>query len=268
MSKVEMDLSEYNGMLETKRLLEQANADLKKAYEENERLKAEKIEAMEQNKHTVTVIETVNTYTTAYVPRHEVEIRQRLQTVIGKDFMDRIPVGLTAETYSRFFLDALYQFEEHKSPSINKERVYSRDLEEMRAVMRAELKDQLEDDVKSQLGRVDHLQEALTKAKEEVEELRKQLKDDTKLRGVLEAQVNELNSVIKESSERIAGMEKTMEIYDLNLYYKLKNFTTDVLRKSGHQPFFGSRQILRELYMDAVDMVAEIQQNDKTYHSS
>lgn len=268
MSKVEMDLSEYNSMLETKRLLEQANADLKKVYEENERLKAEKIEALEQNKHTVTIVETVNTYVTAYLPRHEVEIRQRLQHLFGRDFMDRIPVGLTAETYSRFFLDALYQFEEHKSPSVHKERVYSKDLEEMRAVIRAELKDQLEEDVKSQLRRVDHLQEVLTQSKEEVEHLRKQLKDDTKLRGALEAQVSELNTVINESKERIAGMEKTMEIYDLNLYYKLKNFTTDVLRKSGHQPFFASRQILRELYLDAVEMVAEIQQNDKQYHSS
>ena len=100
-------------MQENKKLLEQTNADLKKAHEEIQRLQQEKIDVMKENEHTVTIVERVNVFESVHHPRPEYEIIQRLQQLGFPEHTLRSLNGV--EGIQRTLFGTLFEFKRMES---------------------------------------------------------------------------------------------------------------------------------------------------------
>lgn len=197
---VTLTLKEYDEMQENKRLLEEQNKELKALHEKIETLQKEKIEAMQSNEHSVTITETKRVYQHVYVERPEYEIHQRLRS-LGIEL--NMP-AISAQSVAEYLLGTCYEFRESVSESINpmEDKVYSVSLTQMRANLRKEVEDELDEKVKRKLDDYDELSDKYMSLKASS---KKDLKSAQTLNKNLES---ELASKVK----RIEELEKQAEV--------------------------------------------------------
>ena len=211
-----MDLSEYNGMMETKRLLEETNKKLESAYEDNKKLQQEKVDALKANEHTVTMIETKRMFQSAYIEYPEYEIRERLSRLFNRGLnVDQMNTFGSADGYSRALLGCLYKFEDHTSTVEGEEKVYSTELEKIREEMRRELKNKLDADTKNKLAASGDLSKKVTSllaSKKELEKDHKaEIKDYKKIISGLEDEVTSLKDEKKGAITELEGKVEELE---------------------------------------------------------
>lgn len=244
MSKVEMDLSEYDKMIETKNLLVSSNNDLKKAYEEIEKLQREKIEVLKENEHNVTIVEQVSTMQSAYLPISNYELRERLN-YLGV----RIPetTNFNHSDIQQYLFGCLFEFQTHTSQSVEDKIVYSKSLKEIKHEMKVKVKDELNEEIKNDLKSVDKLKKEInsfrniesdlkSKHNEEIKSLMKTIKELNNDMDKLKKDKDDYSKIITTNSE------KHQE--EIN---KFKTFISTIENTTNFVVPFGSKTKIKEI---------------------
>lgn len=204
MGKIEMDLSEYDKMMENKRLLEESNRKLETAYKDNAKLQQEKVDALKANENTVTIVEKKSTYEMAHHPRPEHEIMERMERLgIPLHNLHRSrhgSVSITSESITKLLLGELYDFRQSVSSQDEKEVIYSESLETFKSNFKKEAEESLDADVKLKLSKAEDQADIIKKLNAELKKFKKSSKEEVE---ILEEIITKHIDNIKELEEKI-----------------------------------------------------------------
>lgn len=249
---VTLTLKEYDEMQENKRLLTAQNEELKALHEKIEILQKEKIEALQANEHNVTITETKHVFQHAYIERPEYEIVRRLEQM-----GIRLNVSpISAKSVTEYLLGCSYDFREVQSFSEGtKDKVYSVALTEMRARLRKEVKDEIDQDTKKKLDAFDEISEKL--ALEKAAHKRTSKSSETMIDNLekdLAAKVKDIenkDATIKEQKEKIDQFVKDIKQIkkDYNTAYvaELVNLVTELEKETRVIPWFGGAETSKKV---------------------
>jgi len=219
MSKVEMDLSEYNQMLENKRLLEDVNKKLETAYKDNKELQQEKVDVLKANEHNVTIVSKKRLFQSVYTDRPEYEIRRRLEELFGGKMEYGVIMG-GPNAYSKAFLGCLYKFEDHTSEIEGEEKVYSVKLDQMKKEIRDKEKEKLDKEVKSKLAENGKLSLKVTELLGQIKELENQKKVDFDIHeNILEAHRKTYQDLTTEKEEQSKEFKNKEKLFKSEMKY-------------------------------------------------
>lgn len=250
---VTLTLTEYNEMLENKRLLEDQNKELKTLHDKIEVLQKEKIEALKQNAHTVTMTKRTFSRQMIYVERPDFEILRRLEMLGIRT--DRMQTGVTGKSLGMSgrelvekLMDATFKMEDIVSQDYEDEVVYSRDLQEFKEEVRAQAVKDIANSVQKKLDSVDNLKADINRLENQVIDSQKRLKEETKLHTAFvessQDEIDLLESKLKMAEEKLDEMKG----FDPAKLEALENCVADIEYESRIIPIFTGKEIAKKVH--------------------
>jgi hypothetical protein len=218
------------------------------------------------------MVETIHVTQMAYFPRPEHEIRARLASIIGHDVLKQIPLGMSCESLTKMLLDGFYEFKDVRTPTGEKDVVYSKNLQEMRHQMKEELRKELDEEVQKEFKRAASLDVLIHKANETEKALRDALKDQEAVskalekqleaqREKLEAEKKDMEVDLNEARNRVSMLDEAIRVYNVNLFAKMQDFVRSIHSHTAVAPLFGSRELIRRLHLKSVEMLVEVKKD-------
>ena len=201
---VTLTLKEYDEMQANKLLLTEQNKKLETAYEDNKKLQAEKVTALQGNDKTVTIIEKKMVMQSVYHPIPEYEIHSRMQRLVDsmiKSRRSQLPDYGPADGWARSILGALYEFTDMETTQ-ETENVYSTALKDIKGDMKKDVKKELDAEIKRKLDAYDDLTVKLGQLEVDHDEI---IKNNAIVVKAFEAEIQTLN---KENEDHVINLEE------------------------------------------------------------
>lgn len=244
MAKIEMDLSEYEAIQESKKLLEKSLERERDLQEQVKKLHEEKIEALEKAKKKIVKIVKTQHREIGLVRREPGDIIRALFRKLGLDTRNldlRLPVS---DEYGRGvienFMDAFFDVTD--TTSIIPDEVTMHGLDEIKAELREDIKNQIDKATKRKLEDYDDLQErynALEDAHKVAIASNKNLEEDNKKLVKINNELEEdiANERLKLERERSKGSSNQI---------KLEEIKSEVADASSR--LFGKTTLIQNIY--------------------
>ena len=236
-----MDASEWEAMKKNERLLEEA---LKREKEQSsiiDKLKEEKIEAMEVNSKKVTIVEEVHTVQTLLCQNDPEEIFNHLEYLFSnRKGSGRHSFGLDSQIYSAIdYIKKLFYTENHEvrnQDGVRNKTVTYKGFDEVKSEIKKEYVALLIDETKSELDDA----KKIFKKNAKITQDNKHLKAELKL---AESNLSFSEKNVKDLSKKLElSVEKNKECVGLD---DLKQSTLEILNSTSGM--FGNRDSINKL---------------------
>lgn len=192
MAKIEMDISEYDSMRETKKLLEQSLEKERLLHAEIKKLSDEKTRILEEAKMKVVKTTTTKVDEYVYVKRTMHEIWSELSRMFN--YNGRIPSDEILHVHTERLINAF--FEKVKTTNVPITETVTHGLDDIKNEIRNELKESIDSDTKYKLENAIKINEINISLKSENDVLQKEVASFLAETEELSTKVKELNDMV------------------------------------------------------------------------
>lgn len=231
MAKIEMDISEYEEIKKNQKLLEESLQREKELSLAIELLQKEKIEVMEQNKKSVTIIEKVEKteiiYSKVSTRDFEIAINNLYRAVRGpRDSSTHI------DSLQDYAIDKLFTRTESTTCPPHQKQVIYKGLDEVEDRIRKELQESVDLDVKNKLKSYEKLSATYEKVKKDLILLKSEVNTLQKANESLNKEVDSLSIENEDLNILLESEQNKVEtISDLINNIEKKVLETNIFNK-------------------------------------
>lgn len=280
MSKVEMELSEYNQMQDYKRSLETTNLKLKEVYEENKQLLKEKAVLLKKNENTVTIIKRTETRKQVHMSNHGHDIIRRLEdllyrvkTRLGSPDPYRNPLTgyvnytLDGDDWAKQIFGCLYTFSDIPQVSSGEDtEVYSESLKDYHHKMRREVTKSIDEDTKTKLALTAEYFKKLNVLEAEHTQLQKVYNDELEMhtKEIQDWRETEDHFIKnhREISDKHESLKNQFDMFNWKHRESLQ-LAREIKDMTSNPSSWGAKDKLKEIHALSIDVIEiERQQND------
>lgn len=207
MAKIEMDLSEYERMMEVKKLLESSLEKERGLQVQVEKLTKEKLQAYEDAK--MKVVKTVKHETTEHIiaQRDHYQAWQEMQHIVARSYRG-------SAMPSHDMIDNLVKsiFTKTKSHSTGEVEITTVGLDEVKKEIRESIESQIDKNTKEKLSKAEELFKSNKSLFDDNCRLTKEVSVMSEKNELLVAQCEELTKMLSDHKERAQKMNSVMEL--------------------------------------------------------